>query len=187
MKTCTKCGELKPATTDYFSRDSTRRDGLQGWCKPCMNNQSRKWHRDNPEYKRQYRQENLENVREYFREYRRKRYQDVGCRVSLSISHGMRKCLRDGKGGKHWETLVGYTAEELMAHLESQFTKGMTWDNYGAWHIDHIRPISHFNFASCDDPEFLECWSLWNLQPRWAKDNLSKSNKCDAPPLPLLQ
>lgn len=82
--------------------------------------------------------------------------------------------------------LVGYTLVELMEHLESQFTKGMTWDNYGEWHIDHIRPVSDFNFITHNDSEFKECWSLWNLQPLWAFDNLSKCAKCEAPPLPLV-
>ena len=49
----------------------------------------------------------------------------------------------------------------------------MTWDNYGEWHVDHIRPIS--NFTLIDDPEFKECWALSNLQPLWSIDNFSKS------------
>ena len=66
-----------------------------------------------------------------------------------------------------------------MSHIESQFKEGMSWKNHGihGWHIDHIRPISSFNFESCNDPEFKECWALENLQPLWAKENLSKSNK----------
>jgi hypothetical protein len=64
-----------------------------------------------------------------------------------------------------------------MNHLEKQFTKGMTWDNYGEWHVDHIRPMSSFNFTSVDDPEFKECWALCNLQPLWELDNLSKGSE----------
>ena len=109
-------------------------------------------------------------------------------RLSMSISRGIRHSIRSNKGGRHWEEVVGYTTEDLMAHLESQFAKGMTWDNYGkfGWHIDHVRPISDFNFDSVDDPEFKQCWSLWNLQPMWAKENHSKHNRCQSPPLPLM-
>jgi hypothetical protein len=69
---------------------------------------------------------------------------------------------------------LGYTIEELMSHLEKQFTEGMTWENYGEWHVDHIKPMSSFKFESVDDPEFKECWKLENLQPLWEEDNLSK-------------
>ena len=49
------------------------------------------------------------------------------------------------KNNKSWITLVGYTLLELMTHLESQFTDGMTWENYGQWHVDHIRPCAKFD------------------------------------------
>lgn len=70
---------------------------------------------------------------------------------------------------------------ELVIHLESQFIDGMTWDNHGmnGWHIDHIRPISSFNFDSTDHPDFKKCWALDNLQPLWVEDNLSKGDKWD--------
>jgi hypothetical protein len=74
-------------------------------------------------------------------------------------------------------SLLGYTKYELKAHLESQFTEGMSWDNMHLWHIDHIRPVASFDFDSTDHPEFKECWALKNLQPLWAKDNMSKAAK----------
>lgn len=50
----------------------------------------------------------------------------------------------------------------------------MTWNNYGPyWHLDHIRPLSWFNLET----EFMEAWSLNNLQPLEAKLNLSKNNR----------
>ncbi len=67
--------------------------------------------------------------------------------------------------------------QDLIAHLESLFQPSMTWENYGKWHIDHKRPIASFNFTSYEDPEFKECWALNNLQPMWAKENMSKGNK----------
>jgi len=72
--------------------------------------------------------------------------------------------------GCYWERQLGYTREQLRQHLESQFQEGMDWDNFGTgWHIDHIKPVSSFKLE-----EFKECWSLDNLQPLWAKDNMSK-------------
>ena len=78
---------------------------------------------------------------------------------------------------RHWETLVSYTLKELKQNLENQFKEGMNWQNMGKWHIDHRRPISNFNFTSYEDEDFKKCWGLDNLQPLWAKENLSKNNK----------
>ena len=68
---------------------------------------------------------------------------------------------------------LGYTPVLLKETIESKFTDGMSWDNYGEWHIDHIKPISSFD--KNDDPKVIN--SLNNLQPLWAFDNLSKGNK----------
>lgn len=72
---------------------------------------------------------------------------------------------------------IGYTPEELKAHIERQFTGGMSWDNYGEWHVDHIRPLSGFDFTSMECEAFKEAWSLANLQPLWAIENLEKAAK----------
>jgi len=53
----------------------------------------------------------------------------------------------------------------------------MTWLNYGKWHIDHKKPKSLFKYNSYNEQAFKDCWSLANLQPLWAHDNISKSNK----------
>ena len=54
------------------------------------------------------------------------------------------------KCNKSWKNLVGYTLTELMEHLESKFQPGMTWDNDGDWHIDHILPKSSFKITSIE-------------------------------------
>jgi hypothetical protein len=66
-----------------------------------------------------------------------------------------------------------------VSHLEAQFVDGMTWENHGVsgWHIDHIIPKSWFSYTAPTDKEFVECWSMRNLQPMWASDNLSKGNR----------
>ena len=76
-------------------------------------------------------------------------------------------------------TLLGYTKYELKDHLESQFTDGMSWDRFNEIHIDHIRPVSSFNYTTTECEDFKKCWALNNLQPLWAKDNLSKGDKWD--------
>ena len=71
--------------------------------------------------------------------------------------------------------LLGCSQEYLREHLSAQFTEGMTLENYGEWHIDHIQAVSLFDH---NDPEQVAiCWHYTNMQPMWAKDNIIKSNK----------
>jgi len=81
------------------------------------------------------------------------------------------------KAGQHWETLAGYTVEALRVRLEAQFKPGMSWANYGKWHVDHVRPVASFRFVAPTDPAFRECWALSNLQPLWAADNHVKGDR----------
>jgi hypothetical protein len=84
--------------------------------------------------------------------------------------------VRGLKNGRSWQDLVGYTAEELMAHLERQFLPGMDWENRKLWHIDHIVPVSSFSLTP-ECPDFKACWALTNLRPLWGADNIRKKDK----------
>ena len=77
----------------------------------------------------------------------------------------------------HYFDILKYPPEDLINHLEKQFTEGMTWENYGEWHVDHKLPITSFNIQEIGDNEFMKCWSLNNLQPLWGDENIRKSNK----------
>ena len=69
---------------------------------------------------------------------------------------------------------IGCTLPELKAHLEKQFEAGMSWSNYGEWHVDHIRPCASFDF---NDPVSLsQCFHYSNLQPMWKLDNAKKNS-----------
>lgn len=96
--------------------------------------------------------------------------------LSKRISHAIRLALGKRKAGRRWETIVGYSLDDLMRHIERQFERGMTWENMGEWHIDHVLPIAMFSYETCDDPEFRACWALTNLRPLWAKKNLQKAD-----------
>ena len=100
-------------------------------------------------------------------------------RIGGAMSDSLRRKTlgKNTKAGRHWETLVGYTVDDLMAHLESQFRDGMSWDNYGldGWTIDHILPVAIWSFETPDDPEFKQCWALCNLQPLWHELNQRKA------------
>ncbi|MEY9198704.1 hypothetical protein ABIA16_003820 [Sinorhizobium fredii] len=132
---------------------------------------SRKWRNDNPEkYKEGYRLT-----------YQRKKSTAQG-KLEYSLSSGVRRGIVKGsKYGRRTFELLGYTLEELMAHLEKRFSEGMSWDNYGEWHIDHILPLASFEYETPDDPGLKLAWSLSNLQPLWAMDNWKKSAKITTP------
>jgi hypothetical protein len=61
----------------------------------------------------------------------------------------------------------------LKKHIESLFLEGMSWENWGEWQIDHIKPISSFDKTT--DTKIVN--NLNNLQPLWASDNIRKGNK----------
>jgi hypothetical protein len=99
----------------------------------------------------------------------------------------MRESLRVKKPhGSHWFDLLGYTFDALKRHLERKFLPGMSWDNMGEWHIDHIIPVTAFNFTSVDDADFKRCFALTNLRPMWAEDNMRKSASLEKPFQPSL-
>lgn len=99
-------------------------------------------------------------------------------KLNARIRTSINKHLKGYKNQRSWEDLLGYTWEDLRLHLQNQFSNGMTWKDFlrGKIHIDHIKPISSFNFQTTDD-EFKKCWSLSNLQPLWEIDNLKKKDK----------
>lgn len=102
------------------------------------------------------------------------------------ISSRMSRSLCGHKNHQRWEKLVNYNVNQLKAHLEKQFKYGMSWDNYGLWHVDHIIPVTAFNFEKPEDLDFKKCWDLKNLQPLWAVENLKKNNKLTKPYQPSL-
>jgi hypothetical protein len=135
------------------------------------------------EYHKNWVKNNLERTREItnkaLKKYNLKNKDNIKNKLRLRLSCAIATSLNGNKHRKNWETIVGYTIQKLIEHLENQFIDGMAWDNYGkyGWHIDHIIPISWWHYNSYDDREFKQCWALCNLQPLWAKDNLIKGNR----------
>jgi hypothetical protein len=78
------------------------------------------------------------------------------------------------KSGKTLE-LLGCSPADLKLHLESQFTPGMSWANYGQWHIDHIKPCAKFDLSKPEEQR--TCFHFTNLQPLWALDNFTKGGR----------
>lgn len=100
----------------------------------------------------------------------------------LGVRENLRKRIRQVLKANKWSyvglksTLVGCSGKFLRLHLEAQFTEGMSWENYGKWHIDHVIPLSS---AKTKEEMELLC-HYTNLQPLWALENIKKSNKIPA-------
>jgi len=92
-------------------------------------------------------------------------------RIRAVIKSALHRCLKAGaiKAGRTVD-LLGYTPDQLRAHIESQFAQGMSWANYGEWEIDHVRPIA--SFAVGTPVSVIN--ALGNLQPLWGADNRRK-------------
>jgi hypothetical protein len=132
------------------------------------------------EYQKKWREENRDKLRKTKRDYERNRKaSDPLYKLISNFRTAIYQVLKESNVEKngHYFDILGYTPEELINHLEKQFTEGMTWDNYGEFHVDHKLPISSFNIKEIGDEEFMKCWSLDNLQPMWGEENIRKSNK----------
>jgi len=118
--------------------------------------------------KREYYDENIQYYRDLEKTDERKIYRynynknSHTLRWRLFLKNTLKR-LGKPKEGKTID-LLGYSALELKQHLELLFTDGMSWDNYGQWHIDHIKPVSSFNV----DTPIHVVNDLSNLQPLWA-------------------
>jgi hypothetical protein len=171
------------------------KDGLNAWCRACHkiwghqryeNNkehcrkQCKKWRDSHKEehsiLNKKWMEKNREHRTRYKREYRKyKAKNDPYYQLRRAICRRFRDIMRRKHNSENALILVGCSLEDLRKYLEAMFQDGMTWTNYGEWHIDHIRPISSFNLTN--EEEVKQCFHYTNLQPLWAKDNLKKSNK----------
>ncbi len=96
------------------------------------------------------------------------------CRTVIRLA--MRRQMAGSKCART-SNLIGCSFSDLKCHLESQFSDGMTWKNYGidGWHIDHLVPIASFDMMN--PAEQRRCFHFSNLQPLWATDNMRKGCK----------
>lgn len=97
-------------------------------------------------------------------------------RLSRFMYASIRRVIagKDRHRDKRTREELGYWVDELKARIETNFKPGMSWDNYGEWHIDHTIPISHFIKKGETRPSIIN--ALCNLKPMWARDNLSKGS-----------
>ncbi|KKQ98369.1 MAG: hypothetical protein UT24_C0038G0016 [Candidatus Woesebacteria bacterium GW2011_GWB1_39_12] len=204
FRTCTKCKKEKLLSEENFAFYSGK---YEARCKECRkeyhkehyqkvkhkiskrrSEHHKKYWLENKEtlseqykiYWKSYYEKNKEKKIQYQVDYKREQRKDPAVRMRNNVSGQIRNALKKNKTSKNsptWSKLP-YTPLQLKEHLEKQFDSNMTWGNYGSyWHIDHVIPQSLLLYDSMEHPNFIKCWSLSNLQPLEAKENMSKGNK----------
>jgi hypothetical protein len=142
-------------------------------------------------YKHDYYQKNKNRLRKVHKKYIKiyrtnnsdkinlqkanKRKFDTNYRIRCYLASRIWKALKGISKSKSTLKLLGCSIEKLKQHLEFQFQVGMNWSNYGKWHIDHIRPCAKFDLSKASEQR--KCFHYTNLQPLWAKENISKGAK----------
>ena len=205
-KKCGKCKSIKPL--ENFTKSICRKSGYESSCKTCVKmyrmqhkedrklyieKNKEKFQQYNTEYGTKWRIDNNNKQKEYFKQYYQKNKEKINERMKdkrinnsqFQIANNLRSRLGKALNGicKSAKTLqlLGCTIHDLKYHLESKFTSGMNWYNYGrrcntiTWEIDHIIPCSYFDLTNPNEQK--KCFHYSNLQPLWASDNVRKSNK----------
>lgn len=194
---CKECMGARYRGWAEKNHDARRKTNL-GWAgrnREKIKALNRKYHEANrgrlAAHSKKYREENREAISKQRRAQYRKRREIIIARVGAYMKRRRREdpvfraranlrtrlteaLRRNSKSAKTMD-LVGCTLPRLRAHLESLFAPGMSWDNYGKWHIDHIMPCASFDLL--DPAQQRECFHYTNLQPLWAEDNIRKRDK----------
>ncbi len=167
MRKCTKCHKIKLMVEFYTHK--AKKDGIEASCKDCCRLKQRVYYKEHIEEVKQYQIEyNKKSRKKINSRVQKRKKEDVHYYLASTLRIRLNKYLtRENKSGSAVKDL-GCTVAELKQHLESKFQPGMTWENRGQWHIDHIKPLASFILTDR------------NLQPLWAQDNIRKGNKYDS-------
>lgn len=161
-----------------------------------VNNKNEKWRNANPEKVKEiqrrsgkkYRENNLEKLRERGRIYarnnkkktnahrRERRKSDFKYKITCILRARMWNALKGNTKSATTKELLGCSTGHLKLYLEKQFTKEMSWDNYGSyWQIDHMLPCASFDMSL--EEEQRKCFHYTNLQPLTCQENREKRDK----------
>ena len=130
---------------------------------------------NNEKKKKRSKEWRLKHKERISKEKRIRRIFDHNYRIKCCLRGRIRNAMKGKSKSAGTMELLGCSIEELWSHFESKFEPGMTKQNHGEWHIDHIKPCDSFNLT--DPAQQRECFHYTNLQPLWAFDNISKGNK----------
>ena len=167
-KICNTCREKKLLT--LFFKEKRNKDGRRPECKACH---GIRYKEKDCLRKKDYLHKYGDRIRRYKKNYFTDRYHsDIQFRLSKVLRSRVAMALK--KNQKRGSAIrdLGCSISELRLYLENQFQPGMSWDNYGKWHIDHIIPLISFDLT--DREQFKKACHFTNLQPLWAEENISK-------------
>ncbi len=164
----------------YHDKYVKRREAVLAHCKEYVAKNKDKTNA----YQAQYRKQNKPKLRAQIYEWHKYKLRtDPAFRILCNLRRRLTHAIKGKNKSASTVELLGCSVEYLMVHLENQFTDGMTWENYGEWHIDHKRPCALFDMS--DPAQQRECFGYKNLQPLWGEDNQSKGARTNfhSPPL----
>jgi hypothetical protein len=166
-KHCKKCDRILDIS--FFSKDKSKKNGLSYTCKGCRKDYQQKYY---PEYIKKY-----ETKIKRANYARKRRITDPIYKLKCNIRKLIGNSLSNKGFKKNTKTniILGCSYEEFITHLESKFTEGMTWENYGEWVIDHKIPLA----SAVTESQIIELNHYTNLQPLWWDENRQKSDKLD--------
>lgn len=161
-------GKLNTYNKEYYKKNKKQLQEYQ-----------KEWRNKNKDHKKKWAKEHYKQNKEHYSKYRNEKYNsDPDFKLTCFVRSFCFKVTNAVKEDKELRSLeyLGCSIAEFKAHIESQWQEGMTWENHSkdGWHIDHIKPLDWF-IKNSDDPWQANHYT--NLQPLWAEENLSKSNK----------
>jgi len=194
---------MKNYLKDYYEKNKEKLKARAEERKDEIKKRSKLW-REDPnnkarikKYNSDYRQKNIESIREYMKQYMRqtnikekhnvyikeKRQKNLEFRLARNMQNRIWIALKFAINNKEktfrknsrTSELLGCSERELLEFLRQKYQPGMRDDNYGEWHVDHVKPIKSFDLTN--PSHIKECFHYTNLQPLWAQDNLKKSCK----------
>uniref|UniRef100_A0A6C0LTV5 Uncharacterized protein n=1 Tax=viral metagenome TaxID=1070528 RepID=A0A6C0LTV5_9ZZZZ len=166
-KICSVCNENKTLDKYFIAKC---KGTIRAACKECLSKDRKEHYQNN---KQQTIKQNTI-------------YQVARCKVDpefkilKTLRSRLYHALKNQKADKKYRTkqLTGCELPFLKGYLEAKFVEGMTWENHGEWHIDHIKPCCSFDLK--EEEQQKKCFHYTNLQPLFAADNLSKGGKYEA-------
>ena len=196
MKICKKCNQKKLLSDFYNSK--SHKDGKMGNCKSCFNiistsntdyrknyknkhktEYNKQWRESNPEYFKTYYKEWYKNNKHKINNYQKiKKQKDPIYKISSCIRTRISQTLSGySKSKSTLEILNVCNFKEFKNYIESKFTDGMDWNNYGygkdKWVIDHIIPLA----SAITEQDIYILNHHTNLQPMWWNENMIKGAK----------
>lgn len=124
-------------------------------------------------YQKIYRKKYRKRLNKQHNEARKQRLKNnIDFRIRYNLRVRLFKALHRKQKLATTIKLLGCSIDFLKQYLQNQFKLGMSWNNYGKWHIDHIRPCASFDLSKAK--EQFKCFNYKNLQPLWAEENIRK-------------